>query len=117
MFATSKYIGGVTGDAKQEDPPRQVGRRRHLPGRLAQWPVARTRHLHLGRRSQVSAAWVPWEGRGRSRPRQSTSRHTGEAGAAGGGVCVPVSELSLVVDARRGLCEGMRVRAWRGGGD
>jgi hypothetical protein len=35
------------------------------------------------------------QGRGSSRPRQSTSRRAGEAGAAGGGVCVPVRELSV----------------------
>jgi hypothetical protein len=97
--------------------------RRGLPQR--QDP--RTRHLHLCQRKQVSAEWVWWQGRGSSRPRQSTRRRAGEAGAAGGGVCVPVRELSVCdggawlarlrsrgeraggVGARRGLCEGMRV--------
>ncbi len=64
---------------------------------------------------------------------QSTSRRAGEAGAAGGGVCLPVRELSVCdggtwlarlgsrgeraagVGARQGLCEGMR--AWRRAGD
>ncbi len=65
--------------------------RRGIPRR----PKERTRHRDLGRRRQVSAEWVSWQGRGRSRPRQSTSRRAGEAGAAGGGVCVPVRELSV----------------------
>jgi hypothetical protein len=62
---------------------------------LARRPQERTRHLHLSRRSQVSAEWVSWQGRGSSRPRQSTRRRAGEASAAGGGVCVPVRELSV----------------------
>ena len=62
---------------------------------LARWQKARTGHQDLGLRWQVSAAWVLWQGRGSSRPRQSTSWRAGEAGAAGGGVCVPVRELSV----------------------
>jgi hypothetical protein len=62
---------------------------------LPRRPEARTRHPLLGRRSQVSAAWVLWQGRGSSRPRQSTSWRAGEAGAAGGGVRVHVRELSV----------------------
>ncbi len=62
---------------------------------LARQQKARTRHLHLCQRRQVSAAWVSWQGRGSSRPRQRTSRRAGEAGAAGGRVCVPVRELSV----------------------
>ncbi len=101
--------------------------RRGLPRRQN----ARARHLDPSRRRQVSAAWVWWQGRGSSRSRQSTSRRAGEAGAAGGGVCVPARELSVRdggawlarlrsrgeraggVGARLGLCEGMRER---GGG-
>ncbi len=74
----------------------------------------------------MSAARASRQGRGSSRPRESTSRRAGEAGAAGGEVCVPVRELSVCdggawlaglrrrgertvgVGARRGLCEGMR---------
>ncbi len=43
----------------------------------------------------MSAAWASWQGCGSSRPRQSTSRRAGETGAAGGGLCVPVRELSV----------------------
>ena len=62
---------------------------------LAQRQVPRTRHLHLGRRDEVSAACVSWQGRGSSRPRQSTSWRAGEAGPDGRGVCVSVRELSV----------------------
>jgi hypothetical protein len=52
---------------------------------LARRGKARTRNRNLYQRIQVSAAWVSWQGRGSSRPRQSKSRRAGEASAAGEG--------------------------------
>ncbi len=95
--------------------------RRGMARRHEDW----TRHHDLGQQRQVSAAWVAWQGRCSSRPRQSARRRAGEAGAAGeggvraceraqrGGACVmegrdsracATEERGQLVLARGGVC-------------